>query len=145
MIRRPLAFTLIEVLICLVTVTIVSVPVLDFFINTSRNYHKAIRWNDLKHETDRIGYRVVGLLRSTHKFTISRDNRAVNWPPHNSLRWREGTLVLKLGSKGHPLSSNVTHFSLLRRNGETQLTLECVDEATGRKNRRRYFVEASDE
>lgn len=141
--RRTCGFTLVEVMVCLAVISAVSFPFIMMVVNVNRNYHAAIRFNDMKAELDRGGFRILALLRKNPGVRIGSRNRSLTW--REQIVTEDGkNLVLSSGDRSYVLLHNLTHFSVYRRDGSVIYTLEIEDPQTGRRRRSQYVWRADE-
>lgn len=132
---------MIECLICLGIVGLLIFPFLDMVEGVHHAYSTSMRTAVLRSDVDRLGYRVVARLRRAPGYRIEAGNRGVALGAGGQLRWNDQTVTLSENGQSRDLATNVTHFSLFRRDGLTTLTLELKDPASGSVERRSFVVE----
>ena len=139
--RRARGFTLIECLICLGILALLIFPFMDMVEAVNRAYANSIHAANLRADVDRVGYRVLALLRRTPAYRINGDNRGIALPPGQALSWRDGVLSLTSAGQDQVLARDVTHFSAYRRDGLTTVTLALRDPAIDRVEHKSFLVE----
>lgn len=137
---RRRGFTLIECLICLGIMGLLIFPFLDMVEGVHRAYSTSMRTANLRSDVDRLGYGVVARLRRTPGYRIEAGNRGAALGA-GQLRWHDQAVTLSEKGRARDLATNVTHFSLFRRDGLTTLTLELKDPVSGAVERRSFVVE----
>ena len=139
--RTVRGFTLIECLICLGILGLLIFPFMDMTEAVNRAYWKSIHTANLRADVDRVGYRVLALLRSTPTYRIDGGNRGIVLSQGQALIWRDGVLSLAGGGQDLVLARDVTHFSAYRRDGLTTITLALSDPAIDSVEHRSFLVE----
>lgn len=135
------AFTLIEVLICLGILAILLFPLLEMVEGVNSAYDKSIRLANLRSDLDRVGARVIGLLRGRPSYIIGADNRSVALGQGQQLRWTGDSLLLEENGRTMTVAKQVTNFALFRRDGLTTLCLQLRDPAVQKADQKRFLVE----
>ena len=115
-------FTLLEILIVLAILGIAFGPFTFMTKKLQQAYEKSIRRSNERAALEGVVYRVQALLLSHSDGKIRPDNRGVTWLG-GGVFWKDGSIYVAGKNGEQKLASNITHFSLHRRDDHTYLSV----------------------
>lgn len=120
--KQRLAFTLVEVTICLALIAVVFAPFTHATDKLWKAYQKTIQVTGDQIEIEGLAYRVQSTLENSGPFQIMESNRGARWSK-GRIEWVDGELLLHLSQGTQSLAQDLRHFSLHKREGQIYLTL----------------------
>lgn len=129
---RRRGFTLIEVAIVAAIIAIVLGPLLEMAVACYREFHHAAIRSDLRSQASSASHRVFGEAKRAGGAVVDDDNRGVQFPGGDRVRWQEDRLVVEAADgQERLLTRSVKHFSAHRDGELLVLTLELSPETGG--------------